>query len=694
MTIFYFPPSSTVVVAPGSATETTLAAMNAKFADNYGSAVTAVRTASQIGNTTGAADFGAGVTSAQTLRTVIVSNQTAIPVTSTPGTLDFGASAAGERVAALIGNASGANSATNPVLTELTDGAAVYTTVKTAQIPTVLGQTTMAGSLAVTIASNQSAIPVTTTPAVTDFGVTTNAERIAAVVGNASGVNALANPVFTELTDGTHTASISAANALKVDGSAVTQPVSGTVAATQSGNWSTRTQDGAGTAVTSTLIVAKQSLDVNVANTTAIPVTTTPGTLDFGASAAAGRVAALIGNASGANSATNPVLNQLTDGTTAYVGTKTGQLPTTLGQTTMAASTSVTIASNQSSVPVTNTPATLDFGASAAAGRVAALIGNASGANTAANPVLAELSDGAAAYTTVKTAQIPAALGQTTMAASLAVTIASNQTAIPVTSTPGTLDYGSSAAAERTAAQIGNATGAADFNFGAPGAQTLRTASMVGVGSAAASQTNPVPTRLGDGTDYVDTTAITAAQKTISTATKTLETSNFNLGWDGTTHREMAVDTSGNTKIAFTVFGPGNSATAGRVAATLVNGASTVDYDTGLSNIQTIRVTTSGRAYADSTRLDFSSTNVTTGAWVQLIASTAAASSQLNIFCGTGECLELGTGAAASETRVLLIPPGGFDALIPLTIAASTRVSVRAVSATANTGSLVLNLRS
>jgi len=39
------------------------------FATNYGAAAAALRTAAQIGNTTGAADFGAGANSAQTLRT-------------------------------------------------------------------------------------------------------------------------------------------------------------------------------------------------------------------------------------------------------------------------------------------------------------------------------------------------------------------------------------------------------------------------------------------------------------------------------------------------------------------------------------------------------------------------------------------------------------------------------------------------
>jgi hypothetical protein len=53
-----------------------------------------------------------------------------------------------------------------------------------------------------------------------------------------------------------------------------------------------------------------------------------------------------------APSATNPFAAQLTDGTASYVGAKTGQLPTALGQQTKAASVSMTLASDQGTLPV------------------------------------------------------------------------------------------------------------------------------------------------------------------------------------------------------------------------------------------------------------------------------------------------------------------------------------------------------
>lgn len=110
-------------------------------------------------------------------------------------------------------------------------------------------------------------------------------------------------------------------------------------------------------------------------------------------------------------SATNPMPSQLTDGTTVYVGTKTGQLPTALGQTTMTASVSVAIASNQSNLPMNIVQ-----------------IGGAT--QSATNPLFSELTDGTTAYVGAKTGQFPSALGQQTMAASTGVVIASNQSTL------------------------------------------------------------------------------------------------------------------------------------------------------------------------------------------------------------------------------------------------------------------------
>ena len=130
-------------------------------------------------------------------------------------------------------------------------------------------------------------------------------------------------------------------------------------------------------------------------------------------------------------------------------------------------------------------------------------------------------------------------------------------------------NYGAATGAVRTASQIGNATGGADFNSGADSAQTLRVSANLkrngtelsyNSGAADANTlrtvlstrheiaTTPLAVRLADGVSFITSQAIAAAQTTVSTIVKTLTTFAIMAGWDGTTHRELAVDTSGNLK--------------------------------------------------------------------------------------------------------------------------------------------------
>jgi len=101
-----------------------------------------------------------------------------------------------------------------------------------------------------------------------------------------------------------------------------------------------------------------------------------------------------------------------------------------------------------------------------------------------------------------------------------------------------------------------------------------------------------------------------------------------------------------------------------------------------------------GLSYLNSARLDYGVTNVSNAAWTQLLASVGASDvEQIMLFDGGGYAMELGIGAAASETRMLLIPPGGFNGNLPVKIPAGSRLSVRAVGAAlVNLGEIDLNL--
>jgi hypothetical protein len=90
-------------------------------------------------------------------------------------------------------------------------------------------------------------------------------------------------------------------------------------------------------------------------------------------------------------------------------------------------------------------------------------------------------------------------------------------------------------------------------------------------------------------------------------------------------------------------------------------------------------------------RLSYASTSVTTSAYTQLIASTGAAYSAIEIFDSSGETLKLAIGGAGSEVDQFLIFPGG-NGRLPYSIASGSRITVRAVSANATAGEICINL--
>lgn len=89
-------------------------------------------------------------------------------------------------------------------------------------------------------------------------------------------------------------------------------------------------------------------------------------------------------------------------------------------------------------------------------------------------------------------------------------------------------------------------------------------------------------------------------------------------------------------------------------------------------------------------RNNYTITPVTTGAYVQLIASMPAAVKEVEIFDSSGETLVLAIGGAGVEVDKVYVFPGG-NGRIPLQIAASARLSVKAVSNSATSGELTIN---
>ncbi len=422
-----------------------------------------------------------------------------------------------------------------------------------------LGQKTAAASLPVVLASNQPAI-VTTDAAdgLTGAAVPASAVYLGAnVAGNLTGLAATAN-------------------GLKVDGSASTQPVSGTVTANQGGApWADNITQVGGAALALGQTTMAASLPMAIAsNQSAIPENLS----QVGGSAIA------------------------------------------IGQAAMAASLPVVIASNQSTINTQDSadgatggavPATAIYLGASVAGTLTGLVATANGlkvdGSASTQPISGTVTanQGGAPWSQniTQVAGSALALGQTTMSASLPMAIASNQSAIPENLT-----------------QVGGSSIALG--------QTTMSASLP---MAIASNQSAIPENL----TQVGGSSIALGQTTMSASLPV----------------------------------------------------------TFASNQSTIAVTpapATGRTKVNIVRNVYSSVNVTTAAYVQLVASTAATINLLDIFDSSGQTLVFAVGAAASEVDQFNIYPGG-NGRIELAIPSGSRLSIKAVSATANVGELDIN---
>jgi hypothetical protein len=86
----------------------------------------------------------------------------------------------------------------------------------------------------------------------------------------------------------------------------------------------------------------------------------------------------------------------------------------------------------------------------------------------------------------------------------------------------------------------------------------------------------------------------------------------------------------------------------------------------------------------------YASTNVTTSAYVQIVASLASQASEIDVFDSSGQTLYLAVGASGSEVNKMIIVPGG-NGRVPLGIPAGSRISVKAISGTASSGEIDIN---
>lgn len=195
-------------------------------------------------------------------------------------------------------------------------------------------------------------------------------------------------------------------------------------------------------------------------------------------------------------------------------------------------------------------------------------------------------------------------------------------------------------------------TGATTVSIVDPiGAAATAASVPVNIATDQATQTAPFGVRETNGTDWLGTIALAAAQLTSGAVTAIKMAASTIMGWDSvnSTHKELLVGSNGAARHK------------------------------------------DGNETSETVRNDYSSVNVTTAAWVELIASTAAETNMVEIFDSSGSVLELGTGGAGAEVRKIFIMPGG-NGKIPLDIAAGTRIALKAVDTNATTGQICINL--
>lgn len=81
----------------------------------------------------------------------------------------------------------------------------------------------------------------------------------------------------------------------------------------------------------------------------------------------------------------------------------------------------------------------------------------------------------------------------------------------------------------------------------------------------------------------------------------------------------------------------------------------------------------------------YATTNVTTGAYVQLVAAAPISCAKLEICDTSGKLLKLATGAAGSERDIATVAANACI-VVPYFVPVGTRISIEAIDASATTG--------
>lgn len=303
------------------------------------------------------------------------------------------------------------------------------------------------------------------------------------------------------------------------------------------------------------------------------------------------------------------------------------------------------------------------------------------------------LPTGAATETTLAamSAKLPATLGQKAMAASMAVTLASDQSALAVTVASLPLPTGASTSALQTSGNttLTSISGQLPATLGQKAMAASLAVTLASDQSALAVTVASLPLPSGAATSALQTTG--------NTSLSSIDGKLASLGQKAMTGSEPVVIASDQSAIPVTQSGtwtvqPGNTAntTPWLTQARINDGAGVSIGSNTVGTLNALNVSQIGRSASAKNRIDYSSTPVTTSAYTQVLASTAAIIREVEIFDSSGQSLVIAVGGAGSEVDQVYIFPGG-NGRIPLNIAGGSRVSIKAVSANATSGESLIN---
>jgi len=363
-----------------------------------------------------------------------------------------------------------------------------------------------------------------------------------------------------------------------------------------------------------------------------------------------------------------------------------------LGQAAMAASVPIAIASDQSTLPVSLASQPLPSGAATEV-TLAAILVDTGSMDTALAAIGSDTSsiDG----------KTPA-LGTALIASSVPVNIASDQT-VPVSASSLPLPAGASTSALQTSSEAILTTIDAD------------TSTLAGTVAGSEQQVDIVAS-LPAGTNNIGDVDVLSSVLPSGASTSALQTtgntslSNIEAQLPATLGQkakaaslavtlasdEDPLELTGN--VADNAPDSGNPVkVGGRFNATPPTYGDGDRADLQVNSSGELKITGSlstsvgGLSIIEDFRQNATTTPFVAGTWVEVDASTSADSVFINVSNFTGEVLEIGTGAAASEVKLFSVGEGGEDPL-QIEISSGTRVSVRSPDNDATSGNVIVTI--